>query len=66
MGWILLALSSRGVTPGLPNAHEALVCFVVALAGTSAVGWWASRLEGARLRRERDALAAATPVAGIH
>ena len=66
MGWILLALSSRGVTAGVPDTHSAMVCFVIALGGTTAVGWWASRLEGLRLRRERDALLAATPAAGIH
>ena len=66
MLWILLALGTRNVTPGLPDAGEALACFLIALAGTAAVGWWGSRLEASRLTRERDALAAATPAAGVH
>jgi hypothetical protein len=63
---ILLALSSRGVTAGMPDPHAALVCFAIALGGTTAVGWWASRLESQRVRRERDALLAAPAAAGIH
>jgi hypothetical protein len=50
----------------VPDTHAAMVCFVIALGATTAVGWWASRLEGLRLRRERDALLAATPAGGIH
>jgi hypothetical protein len=66
MDWMLLALGTRNVTAGLPNPHEALVCLAIAAAGTTAVGWWASRLEALRLRRERDELLAATPAGGVH
>ena len=63
---ILLALGTRSVTPGLPDSGQALACFVIALAGTTAVGCWASRVESLRLQREQDALLAATPAAGVH
>ena len=66
MGWMLLALGTRNVTAGLLDTHQALICLAIALAGTTAVGWWASRLETLRLRRERDELLAATPAGGIH
>lgn len=66
MGAILLALGTRNVTPGLPDTMTSVVCFLIALAGTAGVGWWGSRLERDRVRRELDALAAATPVGGVH
>lgn len=66
MGAILLALGTRSVTPGPPDATTSIVSFLIALAGTAAVGWWGSRLERDRIRRELEELAAATPVGGIH
>ena len=66
MGAILLALASRGVTPGPLDTTAALVSLVVSLAGTSGVGFWAHRLERARVRRALEALAGAVPVGGIH
>jgi hypothetical protein len=63
---ILLALGTRAVTPGLPDPYAMVVSFAAALAGTTAVGWWASRLESLRIQREQDALLAATPAAGVH
>lgn len=66
MGAILLALGTRTVAPGLPDATSVVVSAVVALAGTAAVAWWGHRLERDRLRRQLEELAAAKPVGGIH
>lgn len=66
MGAILVALGSRSVTPGLPDATTVVASAAIALAGTAAVAWWGHRLERDRIRRELDELAAATPVGGIH
>jgi hypothetical protein len=66
MGAILLALATRSVTPGPLDTTAALVSLVVSLAGTSGVGFWAHRIERARVRRALEELASATPVAGIH
>lgn len=66
MSAILLALGTRYVTPGPPDAATSVLCFLIALAGTAAVGWWGSRIERDKVRRELDALAAATPVGGVH
>jgi hypothetical protein len=66
MGAILLALASRGVSPGPLDTTAALVSLVVSLAGTSGVGLWAHRLERARVQRSLAALASATPLGGVH
>jgi hypothetical protein len=66
MSAILLALGTRTVTPGPPDATTSAVCFLIALAGTAAVGWWGRCLERARVHRQLDELAAATPLGGIH
>jgi hypothetical protein len=66
MGAFLLALGSWGAAPGLPQASTVIFSLLASLAGTSAVAWWGHSLQRDKTRRERDELAAATPVAGIH
>ena len=59
------ALTSRTVDGPLAPLVAA-VSFATSLVLTAALGWWASRLSRDRERLRLDALATATPVAGVH
>lgn len=62
----LLALAWPDAASRPLDSSTAALSFLIALAFTAAVGWFADRLSRARNERLRSALARATPVAGVH
>jgi hypothetical protein len=63
---LLFALAAHAETPGPLDPGVALVSFLVSLALTALIGWWAGRLADDRERRRIAVVAAMAPAPGIH